>query len=94
MIYIVCFILLLLSSFSVFALYKSLKLNRAYEEFYNSSLEDLSNIAEAMNLIANKRPLLVEDPDVENLIKGVNLSRDIVAQYSDIRNNVQKETNK
>ncbi len=65
--------------------YKSLLLNRKYEQFYNSSVEDILLVSESIDMIINKRPLLVDDPDVHNMVKGLRIVQGILSQYGEIK---------
>jgi hypothetical protein len=72
--------------------YKSLKLNRKYEQFYSSTIEDIVLVSESIDTIINKRPLLVEDPDVHYMVRGLRIVQGILNQYGDIRSGPKTPT--
>jgi hypothetical protein len=61
-------------------------LNRQYEDFYADSVEEISSVLNSLNTIIKKRQILSDDADVQNLIKGMTIARDIIENYSSIRN--------
>jgi hypothetical protein len=83
----ICTTILFLALFigAFYISYKSLLLNRKYEQFYNGSVEDIILVSESIDMIINKRPLLVDDPDVHNMVKGLRIVQGILSQYGDIK---------
>ena len=71
--------------------YKSLLLNRKYEQFYNSSVEDILLVSESIDMIINRRPLLVDDPDVHNMVKGLRIVQGILSQYAELKEKKNNE---
>lgn len=65
--------------------YKALALNRKYERFYNGTVEDIAIVSNSIDLIINKRPLLVDDPDVHRMVKGLRIVQEILNEYGDIK---------
>lgn len=65
--------------------YKALALNRKYERFYNGTIEDIAIVSESIDLIINKRPLLVDDPDVHRMVKGLRIVQEILSEYGGIK---------
>lgn len=90
MIYVLIFTTLLFFALFVgtfYVSYKSLALNRKYEQFYNGTLEDVEIISNSIDLIINRRPLLADDPDVHRMIKGLKIAQEILKEYGDIKKN-------
>lgn len=57
-----------------------------YEDFYDSSVEEISIIMETINAIVDRRPLLVDDPDIQHLLKGLRLAQDVMRDYVTVKN--------
>lgn len=71
--------------------YKSLTLNRKYEQFYNSTVEDIIMVSNSIDTIINRRPLLVDDPDVHNMVKGLRIVQGILSEYGDLKKSNEQE---
>jgi len=82
MIYFVIGFLVLLSGVLVFLLLKSLSLNRNYEKFFDSSVEDLSMVIQGIDSILLRKPLMSEDDDVRILVRGIRLASEILNNYA------------
>jgi hypothetical protein len=70
---------------SFYISYKALLTVRKYEQFYNDTVEDIVMVSESIDKIINKRPLLVDDPDVHYMVKGLRIVQGILAQYGEIK---------
>lgn len=73
------------------ASFKTLKIVKEYEQYYEDTVQDLSDIAEGIDLIVNRRPLLMEDHDVIHLIKGFRLAQGIFLEHANIKNRKKEE---
>jgi len=82
MIYFCLCVLLLLCVGLTYLLLKSLRLNRDYSKFFDSSIEDLSLVIEGIDVILKSKPLMMEDQSVRDLIRGINLAHTVLVNYS------------
>lgn len=80
-----CVVLAVAVSFFFYISYKSVMLNRQYEDFYAQSVDEISSVLDSLNTIIKKRQILSDDADVQNLIRGMTIARDIIENYSSIR---------
>lgn len=88
LIYVLIFTTLLFLALFVGAFYvsyKALALNRKYEHFYNGTIEDIALISNSIDIIINRRPLLVDDPDVLRMVKGLRIVQEILKEYGDVK---------
>lgn len=60
---------------------QAVRLNKAYEEFYNSTLDDADATLKMLDVLMNRRQLLSDDPDVQNMYRLFGIFHDIVAGY-------------
>lgn len=86
MIYFLLFLFIALAVFFFFVSYKSVKLNREYELFYTETTEEINSVLAGINNILTKRQILSDDVDVQNLIRGMAIARDIINDYVTVRN--------
>lgn len=82
MIYFALGFLVLLSGVLIYLLLKSLSLNRNYEKFFDSSVEDLSMVIQGIDAILLRKPLMSEDDDVRILVRGIRLASEILNNYA------------
>lgn len=82
---VLCVVLAATVGFFFYISYRSVMLNRQYEDFYSQSVEEISSVLDSLNTIIKKRQILSDDADVQNLIRGMTIARDIIENYSNIR---------
>lgn len=88
MIYFLLFMLIIFIATTItffYISYRAVRLNSQYEEFYNETSSDIEAIVESLNTILKKRQILSEDPDVQNLIRGMVIARNIISGYVNVR---------
>jgi hypothetical protein len=61
---------------------------RAYEEFYNNTLDDIESVINMLDTLMNRRQMLSDDPDVQNIYRVVVILYDILIGY---KNATKKE---
>jgi hypothetical protein len=54
---------------------------QAYEEFYNSSLEDIESVINMLDTLMSRRQLVSDDPDVQNIYRVIVILHDILLGY-------------
>lgn len=69
---------------------KAINIALKYEEFYNSTLEDISEVLDLLDNLMNKRQMLSDDPDVQNIARVLAISHDILLGYINVRNEEEK----
>jgi uncharacterized protein YoxC len=82
---ILCALLLVLVGFLGFLLKKSLERSRHFEDFYESTLDDVEVVIESFNDLMKRRQLISDDPDVKNLYRSVTIFHGILVGYANAR---------
>ena len=57
---------------------------RAYEEFYASTIDDVEAAIRVFDQLTNRRQLLSDDPDVQNIHRVMEIMHDILIGYINI----------
>jgi predicted PurR-regulated permease PerM len=77
----ICVILLILLVVMTRASVKISRQVQAYEEFYNNSLEDIQSVVHMLDTLMNRRQMVSDDPDVQNIYRVVVILHDILVGY-------------
>lgn len=56
-----------------------------YEEFYNSTLEDIGEVVDMLDKLVGKRQMLSDDPDVQNLLRIIAIAHDTLLGYINVK---------
>jgi predicted nuclease with TOPRIM domain len=71
---------------------KLLDLVKSYEEFFQTTVIDLSDVLEAFEKIMAGRHMLSADPDVQNIYKATTLAYNIIIGYLNKNDTTQNQT--
>lgn len=77
----ICVIMFILLVVMIRASLKVSRQAQAYEEFYNNSLEDVQSVIKMLDDLMNRRQLVSDDPDVQNVFRVVVILHDILVGY-------------
>lgn len=91
---VVCGIQLILLIVIGRAALKISRLVQAYETFFEDTLEDVNSVIEMMDTLKNRRQMLSDDPDVQNIYRVVVILHDILVGYRDATKKERKEKEK
>jgi hypothetical protein len=61
-----------------------------YEEFYNSTLDDIDSATKMLDELVNRRHIISDDPDVQNVYKVIVIIHDILLGYQHAPTGKQK----
>lgn len=91
MIYFLCGLFFILFVTFFYISYKSLRLNKMYQDYFTNSASELMIINQAIDDTLKRRVILSEDPDVQVLVKGLKLAQNVMLQYIELSQNGPKE---
>lgn len=92
MIYFLCALFFILFIVFFYISYKSLRLNKIYQDYFANSASELMIISETIDDMLKRRMILSEDPDVQVLVKGLKLAQNVILQYIDLSQNKPETT--
>lgn len=92
MIYFLCVLFFILFIAFFYISYKSLRLNKMYQDYFTNSASELMIINQAIDDTLKRRVILSEDPDVQVLVKGLKLAQNVMLQYIDLSQNKPEKT--
>ena len=88
---IICGLQLLLLLFVLRAALRKSREVQIYEQFYEDTLEDVESIVDMLDALMNRRQLISDDPDIQNVYRVVVILHDTLVGY---RNATEKERKK
>jgi hypothetical protein len=59
--------------------------NQAWENFYDDSLEDIGSVVQMLDELMNRRQMISDDPDIQNVYRVVVILHDILVGYIDAK---------
>jgi len=81
--------LMKLCSFSIKKNVEAGKQLNSYDEFYNSTIEDVDEIVNYIDVLM-KREMISLDPDIQNIRKAMEILRNILGDYGNENNKKEK----
>ncbi len=84
MIYFLCGLFFILSVVFFYISYRSLRLNKMYQDYFANSASELVIISQTIDEMLKRRLLLTEDPDVQILVKGLKLAQNVMLSYAEL----------
>ena len=81
--FLVFLVLILSFALAVFVHYgiKASRLVQEYESFYNATLDDIDSATNMLEELVNRRQLVSDDPDVQNVYRVIVIIHDILLGY-------------
>lgn len=84
MIYFLCGLFFILFVVFFYISYKSLRLNKMYQDYFQNSSSELTIISQTIDDMLKRRVLLTEDPDIQILVKGLRLAQNVMVSYIEL----------
>lgn len=91
---ILCGILFLVIVFAVRLLIKASRQIQGYEQFYGDTLEDVSSVINMLKELMDRRQILSDDPDVQNVYRVIVITHDILVGYVNANNKKEEKERK
>jgi hypothetical protein len=66
--------------------------NQAWENFYEDTLEDTESVIDMLDQIMNRRQLISDDPDVQNIYRVLLVLHDILIGYTNAKDRKSRES--
>lgn len=83
-------LLLILCGFLIYLILKAARLVREYEEFFDATSKDLTEVKTILKKITSNRELLAMDPEVQVMTKAISAACQIIDEYIEIRKEERK----
>ena len=61
--------------------HRAVELALKYEDFYNATVGDIGEIVDSLTNLLQKRQMLSDDPDVQNLVRLLAIAHDTLLRY-------------
>lgn len=66
-------------------------LNDAWEEFYDSTIQDTSDVITFLENLMKERQIISDDPDVQRVLRSMKIMHDILMSYVNVGSRREEE---